>query len=355
MYPTVKKDKVKIIVFLGIFLCCFVNCTDKGHQEESYRYVRLISPETSAQTNSEGYSGIIEEGKNVNASFMADGKIRSLLVKEGDRVRKGQLIAALDDDDYQIGVNQLRAQFRQMTEEKKRMDEMFARHNIAPNDYEKFSAGYEQLELQMQMAENKLGYTKLYSPSDGYVSEKYMEPGELVGAGTPVYKITDDSNLIANVDLPVNVFLNRDKIVSVSGFSPAFPDESIPLSVESFTPDPSNNMLYKMKLLVPSRYARELTSGMNMRVEITSGAGDSEGMRVGSRSVFEENGKNYVWVYNPNDSTITKKVVNIVGTPVDNKLNVTGLTGKELIVETGVKQLYEGEKVNISKNSDFGL
>ena len=347
---------MKNLKIIGIVLSLlFFGCKKEKYEGDYIRNVIITTPQPDDDTSVEYFSGVIEEGKSVKASFMADGKINKLMVKEGDRVKKGQLLANLDDSDYQIGVNQLRAQLNQMTEEKRRMDEMFNRHNISPNDYEKFSAGYEQLKLQMEMAENKLGYTKLYSPTDGYVSEKYMEPGELVGAGTPIYKITDDTKLTANIDLPVNIFINRKNIANTYGFSPVFPDTSIPLTVESFTPDPSNNMLYQMKLLIPSKYSTALTPGMNIKVEVAMNESGKSGYKVPSRSVFEENGTNYIWVYNNADSTIHKKLITITSQPVDKYINITGVEGNELIVETGVKQLYEGEKVHVSKNSDYGL
>ena len=350
---------IRLKAFLSlsaVLLFLFTNCKNKEQDSDvNLRSVILVSPLPKGDFSSRDYSGTIEEGKSINASFMADGKISSLNVKEGDRVRKGQLLASLDDVDYKIGVNQLRQQLDQMTSEKARMDEMYKRHNIAPNDYEKFSAGYEQLKLQMQMAENKLGYTKLYSPSDGYISEKFMEPGELVGAGTPIYKITDDSKLLANVDLPVNVFLNKEKIIKALGYSQALPDAEIPLTIESFTPDADNNMLYKMKLSIPSKQASLLTPGLNIRVRIEMQDSKEEGFEIPSRAIVKEEGQTYVWVYNPNDSTIQKQNVNITGIPEGKKIIVSGLTGNERIIETGVKQLYEGEKVNVVDNSDFGL
>ena len=350
-----KFQTIKFITIVSCFGITLCGCEHKNNNSDNLRSVILVSPTPVAASESKDYSGVIEEGKSVNASFMADGKVSKILVKEGDRVRKGQLLATLDDTDYQIGVNQLRAQFNQMTEEKKRMDEMFNRHNIAPNDYEKFSAGYEQLKLQMDMAENKLGYTRLYSPSEGYVAEKLMEPGELVGAGTPIVKITDDSNLTVNIDLPVSVFLNKDKINEAFGFSPAIPDTSIPLNLLSLTPDASNNMIYQMKLSIPSRYNSILTPGMNMRVTLRMNESHKEGNMIPARAILDDNGKNYVWIFNPKDSTIHKKSITVVGSQIDNEITVMGLEENEKIVETGVKQLYEGEKVNVVNKADFRL
>ncbi|MCH5227839.1 MAG: efflux RND transporter periplasmic adaptor subunit [Muribaculaceae bacterium] len=346
---------ISALTLSGFLAFVTVDCSNKATESEKLRSVILTSPVTAGTTTSTEYSGVIEEGRSTTASFMADGKILKILVKEGDRVRKGQLIAVLDDKDYQIGASQLKTQFDQMTHEKERMDEMYRRQNIAPNDYEKFIAGYEQLKLQMEMMNNKLEYTKLYSPSNGYVAEKFMEVGELTGAGTPIFKITDDTSLTANVALPVSMYLQRNKIKGASGITPALPDTELPLSIESFTPDAGNNMLYQMKLLIPSKYNATLSPGMNIRVKLNTIVADNEGMEIPVRAIFEQEGKNYVWVYNPSDSTINKKPIVIEGLQKGKAIEVKGLEENDKIVETGVKQLYEGEKVNVAQISDYGL
>ena len=339
------------LVLTGI--CCALVLTgckkeDAGRSANPrLRNVLLTEVEGIGSTISKKYSGVIEEGKSVNAAFMTGGKLASLKVKEGDRVRKGQLLATLDDTDYLIGVNQLKIQYNQMVAEKARMDEMFARHNVAPNDYEKFVAGFEQLGLQLEMAKNKLDYTRLYAPTDGFISYKYMEPGELVDAGTSIYKITDDSNLEVAVDLPAAIYLNKKDIAGAYGIVPGVKG-NIPLTIESFTPDADNNQLYHMRLGVPSAYSKELTTGMNISVVIdmeNEVAGESY---IPSRSIFDENGTTFVWVFNENDSTISKKSVNVIGQTRGNKSVVTGLDGTEKIVSAGIKQLNDREKVLVA-------
>ena len=339
---------IAVFNLLGSALLLFsTGCKkEEGHKEEVCRNVILINASTSGETVSKSFSGVVEEGKTVNAAFMTGGKISSLNVKEGDRVKKGQLLASLDNTDYLIGVNQLKVQLEQMTAEKKRMDEMFARHNVAPNDYEKFQAGYRQLQLQLEMAHNKLGYTKLYSPSNGFISYQYMQPGELVDAGTPVYKITDDSRLEVAVDLPLAIYLNRKEIRNAYGSVPNV-SGPIPLTIDSFTPDADNNQLYHMKLGIPGSLSKELTPGMNMTVVIDMANETSNDTKIPSRAIFDDNGKKFVWVYNPADSTINKKQVEVVGAPSGGENLVAGIDGTEQIVATGVKQLKDGEKVNV--------
>lgn len=341
-------------IILGSLLGLSQSCSKEDSKGDALRNVVLTQVAPLAEDASTEYPGVVEEGASVSAAFMADGKISSIAVKEGDRVRKGQLLATLDDSDYKIGLAQIEAQYEQMTKEKERMDAMYSKHNIAPNDYEKFEAGYEQVKLQLEMVKRKLDYTRLYSPSDGYVATKYMNPGELVGAGTPVVNIIDDTHLMASVDLPVNVYLEKDRIMGAKGSVPGVAGV-IPLSVVSFTPDADNNMLYRMKLSIPSSYAKDLTAGMNITVVLSTSEDNRSESLIPSRAIFSEEGKDFVWVYNANDSTISRHQVEIEGTPRGKMSVVKGLPDGVDIVETGVKQLYEGEKVKVLNRKDIGI
>ncbi|MCH5346700.1 MAG: efflux RND transporter periplasmic adaptor subunit [Muribaculaceae bacterium] len=349
-----KKRNLQNTLLLMAALLLASGCSRQDDKAPALRNVMLTSVSSLSGDASTTYPGVVEEGASVSAAFMADGKIARIAVKEGDRVHKGQLLAALDDSDYRIGVSQLEAQFNQMTKEKERMDAMFEKHNIAPNDYEKFQTGYEQLKLQLDGARRRLDYTRLNAPASGYISTKYMNEGELVGAGTPVVNIVDDSRLMASVDLPVGVYLERSHIAAASGSVPGVAG-SIPLSIVSFTPDADNNMLYHMKLAIPSSVARELTPGMNISVTLETSENTKAEAIIPSRAIVAQDGKTFVWVYNAADSTIHRKAVTVEGAPSGKMSVVKGVMPGESIVETGVKQLYEGEKVNVLNRKDIGL
>lgn len=349
-----RKYKYLIWTYFGIFLLLTQGCKSSSNKNETLRNVILTENFIPGANETACWSGVVEEGSNVSAAFMAEGKISRTFVKEGDRIHAGQILARLDDADYRIGVAQLEAQFEQMTREKERMDAMFQRHNIAPNDYEKFSAGYEQLRLQLDMAKRRLDYTVLYAPTDGYIATKYLNEGELVGAGTPVFSITNDTQLIATIDLPVSAYNERDKIISATGSIPGL-NADFNLSIISFTPESNNNMLYRMKLSIPAQVAKDLAPGMNISVKLQTEKDSENKTLIPSRAIFSENGKSYVWIFNETDSTISKKPVDIVGNAIGKMSTVCGLADQDVIVETGVKQLYEGEKVNPLNRNDLGL
>lgn len=330
---------------------CSDNATNDGIR--STHSVYTTHPNSNKTDSSKCYTSPVEEGKSVNFGFKTGGEIKRLTVNEGDYVKKGQIIGYLDDSDYRLSVEQLEAQYNQMTSEMKRLDEMFKRNNIAPNDYEKARAGLIQLKTQLAMTRNKLSYTRLESPTSGYVVERYMEEGEMVGAGTPVFKIIDNTRLETTVALPASAYAKRDEIVSCTGTSPVLEGTEIPLEIIGFVPDADNNSLFRLRLGIPSTMKGKILPGMNLSVRIQFRGHEGDNLcKVPSRAIFERNGKEYVWLVNTSDSTITAHEIKAAGTHDGKYITVTGLTGDETIIGVGVHHLTEGEKVKIMGDID---
>jgi RND family efflux transporter MFP subunit len=282
------------------------------------------------------------------------------LVKEGDHVAAGQLLAVLDTVDYALGVRQLRVQYNQQLTELERRRQMHAAKNMSDNDFEKFQSGVKQMALQLALQENKLKYCRLYAPSAGVIAKSNFEVSEMVDAGTPVFELMDNSHLEVVVDLPVNEYVQRNAFRTFRCHTAMAPEQSFELQMKSLVPRADNNQLYQLRLTLPKGSTASLTPGMNVTVDInTAGAGTTGGeeVTVPLRTVFERDGKDYVWVLNPADSTITAKQVTTAGTVADSKLTITsGLSGSDRIVRAGVHHLVDGEKVKvINENSETNI
>ncbi len=344
-----------MIVVAGVF----ASCGDAPQGGSTVHSVMVTTPEAMEGTVVKNYSGIVREAHTINLGFKTPGQIERILVAEGDYVHKGQLLAELDDADYRLGVEALQIQYDQLKDEVGRTEQLYRQKSISANDYEKATAGLRQLGVQLQANKNKLNYTKLYAPTDGYIQAVNFSPAEMVDAGTALFTLLDVSRMEVVADIPVAEYQQRDRFTryfcQVAGS-----EGELPMQLLSLTPKADGNQLYQLRLAFVGLPDKQLTAGMNVEVGIVmADTTATTGVVVPLCAVFRDGDTSCVWVLGA-DSTLVKQQVVLDGSDSRGRAVIReGLTGSEQIVRAGVNALQEGEKVRVieraSKTNVGGL
>ncbi len=354
MSPILSRFIAALTAASAIMLAGCSSDKEKAPDNPVYHNVYVITPQLAGGSATSSYPATVEEARNISVGFKTAGQIKRLLVKEGDRVAQGQLLAVLDTVDYALGLRTLRVQRDQLAAEYERQKQLYAAGNMSPNDFDKATAGLRQVELNLKMNQNKLDYCRLYAPASGVITKRNFEVAEMVDAGTPVFELMDNSHLEAVVDLPVNAYVDRNSFRGFVGRSPHHPEITIPLTMLSLTPKADNSQLYRLRLVVGPN-AAQLTPGQDLTVEIITDQDEAKGRtgvhaaaQVPLSSVLQRDGRSGVWRYNPADSTITFVPVTLSGSGENGTVTVTsGIEPGMTIVRAGVNHLSEGEKVNV--------
>lgn len=334
-----------ITMFIAAGILC--SCSGTTGEHSLIRSVELVEPEILDSTRVITHPGIVREAHSINLGFKTPGQIEHIYVREGDYVRQGTLLAELDDADYLLGVKALQIQYDQLEDEVRRTGQLFAQKSVSANDYEKTVAGLNQLGVQLQVNKNKLDYTKLYAPTDGFIRSVNFSPAEMVDAGTSLFTLLDVSHMEVVVDIPVSEYLEREQFMryyckanNAAG--------KIPMRLLSLTPKADGNQLYQLRLAFTEQVKEQLTAGMNVEIGIVvTNTASARGVSVPLCSVFSDNNTNEscVWVFE-SDSTVTKRQVELGGMDAEGRaVIVGGLKGDERIVRSGVNVLQEGERV----------
>lgn len=331
-------------------IACLAGGCARQKSEDFTRSVMLTRPVSLGTGSIKHFSGVVKAGHDISLGFKTAGQLSQILVKEGDHVRKGQLMARLDDADYKLGVEALEIQCKQLEDEVARTRKLYENKSVSANDYEKAVAGLRQLKVQLQANRNKLDYTALYAPTDGYVQSVNFAPAEMVDAGTAVFNLLDVQRLEVETDLPAEVYLQRARFGLIS-CQPAFDDtENLPMKLVSITPMADGNQLYRMTLAFEGTPDARLTAGMNIGVTLRIEGRDSTA-RVFSlplHAVARQEGETYVWVMRP-DSTVSRRPVVCSGLDETGAAIITsGLQGDEQVVKAGGGLLQENEKVRVA-------
>lgn len=322
-------------------------CAGEGTHEPFVQRVSLTQPVVLGSETTRSYSGVVRAAHEVSLGFKTAGQIVRIHVEEGDYVQRGQLLAELDDADYRLAVEALQIQYDQLKDEVERTRRLFDQRSVSANDFEKANAGLRQLGVQLQANRNKLDYTKLYAPTDGYVQKVNFSPAEMVDAGTALFSLLDVSGMEVEVDIPAAEYLRRDRFTRFACRAAGVAHE-MPMRLSGLPPKADGNQLYHLTLAFDAQPDRQLTAGMNVEVRITmADTTHRRGFALPLGALFLEQGCPCVWVFCA-DSTVSRRKVVLDHTDAEGRaVVVEGLTGEEQVVRAGVSALEEGEKVRV--------
>lgn len=360
-YKKVKMKKITIIrmLLLAGLLSVGVSCADKNtEQKEVIQPVKVFKVNrntTSSETKI--FTGLVKESREVNLAFQIAGPLVELSVDEGQYVRKGELIAILDDRDYQVQLQAANASYENAKLQAERYAALYEKKSTSKSVHDQMQASFKLAKAQKEAAENALKDTKIYAPFSGYIQSKFVENHEKIASGHPIVSLLDLNNLELTVALSENDFLQSNRFDSFSCEFENFPEESFSLKLIDIERKPNGDNFYKMRLGL-NRNDKQIVPGMVASVTANLNPDDFKGQKVPIESVFSTNGKSYVWTINESNGVVKKTEVSLGSIDSNGMIDIkVGISNGELIVSAGVHTLREGQKVKeIRKkaNSNIG-
>ncbi len=300
----------------------------------------------------------------VTLSAQRTGRVVLLPVREGDRVRAGQLIARLDLTEEEVqgesALKQTRATYGEAEQNLKRSEELFASGMIAQQDLDAARRTFEVARSQYQAATSDLSVRKDYSvvraPFDGVVSKKYTEVGELLLPGKQIVTIVDPDRIyvLATID---EVDVGRLRIGQpVTITVDAFPGEKFEGTIRRISPIVSGGKLETRTADVWIYFNEKdprIKPGMSADIEILIDT-LKDVLAVPSQAIVERQGKKQVFLVEGKDiKSGTKATVRLkpVGIGESNWVSTeikSGLKAGDFIVTTPEAEgLKNGVKVRI--------
>lgn len=335
-----------IMAGISLFLSC--TNTNKSGDDGVVHSVLVTKPLSADEWSEKHIIGIVNADKEISLGFKAAGQVKSIYVKDGQRVKKGTLLAELDDSDYLLGVQAYQAQYDQLEREVSRLEKLYKTGSVAGNDYDKAKTGLAQLKVALTVQKNNVDFTKLYAPFDGTVIKVNFQQSEMLDAGMPMFTYSATGQYTVECNVPLSIYEQKDSIESISG---SVGGNELKLDIISIVPKADNNQLFRMILGFRGGKPGALQPGMSVNVKLTIHNADfSDGMSIPLSALFNNDGKSYVWVVQ--DSVIVSKEVSVGAPDSEGSVRVfSGLSKDDNVVRCGAHTLQEGEKVRISEDS----
>jgi RND family efflux transporter MFP subunit len=335
----------------AILVCCLaflIGCTNNNKgQKEIIRKVKIESVQQADSLTVKQYPGLIKEAGEVNLAFRVAGPIQKILIKEGSYIKEGQLVARIDPRDYKVQLDAVQAQYEQVKAEADRVIELHSRESVAGNDYDKAVSGLKMIEAKLNNARDQLADTRLLAPFSGYIQKVNFLENEMINAGMPVASLIDVRQLFAEVEIPVSLYVKRENILSYSGVQSTVSDEPFPLELLSYRKKAGNKQMYKVQLRLTPASQPQLAPGMDVLVNIIQKNNENLQACVPLSALFNEGGKTYVWIYQP-EGRVQKREVITGKLAGDGRIRIiSGVQISEKVVVAGVNNLFVDEKVEV--------
>ncbi|MGA9117834.1 MAG: efflux RND transporter periplasmic adaptor subunit [Bacteroidota bacterium] len=218
-----KKKKILIFSILGVVVIALVIIVFMGSKKEPIVAIQVEKVTSRTITQVVTATGKIQPEVQVQISPEVSGEIVALPVKEGDRVRKGDVLLKIKPDvyvaqraQYAAALLQAKANLGKAEPDFQRFQTLYKKGLVSESDFdqsrasfESAQASYAQAKASLDQAEESLRKTTVTSPMDGTVSQLNSELGERVLGtqqfqGTDVMTIADLKRMEARVDVSEN-------------------------------------------------------------------------------------------------------------------------------------------------------
>ena len=354
-----------LMMIFGVLGCDKAGKQDAG-QEDEIKAVKVMNVAAGENPVSLKYIGTIDAEELVKYSFKTAGQINKIYVSVEDRVKKGDPLAELDtmDLDYQLSIAKATMDTAKVNvgkakdasdyaESLYKKTETLYQNGVASTDsfeqvrLKRNSAASEYLQAQSQYASAVTDYnyksellnnSVIYAEQEGYVAEKVFNENERVGAYTPVIVVRSGAQVI-NIGIP------QQELTQISVGSTAnitIDGETAQGTVTSIAqlPDETTHT-YTAEISVPDKIFR-----LGSIAKVSVNIGKQKGIWIPLSSIFSAGGENCVYVVK--DQRALKRTVEIQSVS-DDQAKVTGLSGGELLVTSGMNNLVDGTRVKVQK------
>jgi len=287
--------------------------------------------------------GTIESDEDVQIVSELDGTLRSMPFAEGQPVRKGDLIAQIDDRELKPEAERTEAQRELAEANYTRSQKLADQQAISQSELDDSKSAFRVADAAATVAKVRLEKSRIRAPFDGVVGRRLTTVGSWVRAGDPIAHVARLSTLRVAFSAPERMLSELRPGRAVDVRTPAWPGRVFEghLSVVDPNVDPVTRTVHLIAQ-VPNPGAL-LRPGLSADVSVTLSERPGS-ITIPEEAVFAEGSANFVYVVKP-DSSVTKVALQL-GSRDSARVEVThGLTAGQTVVRTGYQKIFEGAHV----------
>jgi RND family efflux transporter MFP subunit len=342
---------MKKVIYPAIIIALMAGCgkakTTQSIQEKTVKVITVkVSQSQSSYTLR--YSGTIEASQTIPLSFQTTGTVEKIYVEVGDMVKKGQLLATVDNSDMLNIYNVTLAKYQQAKDAYDRLKSVHDQGSLTEIKWVEMEANMEQAKSSLELSKSNLDKCNMRAPAGGIVGRRNIEPGQsAIGSSLSPIELVQIETVFVKVSVPENEISRITKGLKAAFNVSALEGKQFEGVVTNVSPVADViSRTYTVKISVKNlNYA--LKPGMVCDVTLNLNR-ETVSLIVPYKAVSKDSdGKSFVFVVSPGGSRVTKKVI-IVGNYRDSGIEVlSGLTIGDVVVMEGCEKLTDDSLISL--------
>ena len=277
------------------------------------------------------------------------GRLNQILVKEGQEVKKGTLLAVIDDAGLQDQLDQMKLQLQLVKTTFERTQRLWDQKIGSEMMYLEAKTRFKSQQKQVAQMRNQLSKTRIYAPFSGVIDEIIARKGSALTPGmTPIMRIVNLDNMYVESDVPENYLANITKGSFAKVSIPVLNETQNTLVRQTGNFIQPNNRTFRVEAPIKNPTGM-IKPNLNARISIVDYS-NPEALMIPFR-VIRENAKGDSFVFiltgqEQDNEYITEQRFVTLGMSKNELVEITkGLITEDLIVDEGVSLLVTGQKV----------
>lgn len=322
--------------------------------------VRIMTARLAPYSETMALTGEIKASSSSQLSFRISGRIAERFGDVGKHVKKGDLLARLDPSQQQADVANAEAALAAaeagahqaasaLERQKILLDKGFTTQSAfdaATRAVRTTSGTVESAKAALDIAHANLAYSELRADSDGIITARNAEAGEVVAAAKPIFTVAVDGPRDAVFDVSEQLFLSITTRPDVTVALVKDPEVSLPGKVREISPTVETRTgTVRVKVDIGSDPPAAMSLGAPVTGRISSQ--EKQAIVLSAGALSESNGSASVWVVDAKGAHADLRPVHIVAFTTDSIVVGSGLADGDRVVISGGKLLRPGARIEI--------
>lgn len=299
--------------------------------------------------------GNVQTKQNVLIYPEMPGTLQRVYVKEGQRVRKGQLLATIDDGGMGSQLAQLKTQAELAKTTFERQKRLWDQKIGSEIQYLQAKSQYEATESAVSQAQSQLSKSTIRAPFSGVIDNVIKDQGTVVapGSGSEVFRIVNLSDMYVEVDVPESYLANIQKGKEAKVFFPVLGDTIVSKIRQTGNFINPSNRAFTVEVAVPNKKGN-IKPNLTARVSLNDYS--SEAAILIPQGIISENaeGDQYVYIAEKfgaeNQASVHRQIIATGKTQGSVVEVLTGISDGDELIKEGARSVKDGQNVQILNN-----